>query len=579
MKTKIFRKICIGIVLLVMFCFCFGIKQVFARVNVTDWYIQNFDSEIIVNKDSTLDITERITADCGTAIGKHGIFRVLPEDVKIGGKSISSPAELISITDFSGNAINYTESRNNTDKTVTWKIGDANKTVQSVNNYIIHYRVKNVIRFSNANFDELYWNLTGNFWDLEIDKFHAHIIFPEAVSSEKSAVEYYAGSLNEKRKDLAIFQWTKSNVLELNSIKTLSVRQGITISVTFPKNIFIPYVPSFQERYGQYFYFLIPLIVFFVCFFLWWKYGKDPRVDKAIIPEYEAPGNLTPIELGMLMKNGKFENNLITAEIINFATKGLISIKETQTKILFFNSKDYEFTKNNNPEIEDKLNEAQKIILRGIFKGLEGACLSGIKDTFYTNINDIKKETEKSLKEKDLIAPKGLHIGNVFRIIGIIGIWLCFSSFGHSIILGISVLLSVLCLFLFSFIMSKRTQKGAELNWEIRGFKMFMETVDKDRANFYEKENIFEKFLPFAIVFGITGLWIKKMKEIYGEQYYATHTPIWYTGSLASFDADSFTSAMNSLSADIAANTSAPSGSSGAGGAGGGGGGGGGGGW
>jgi len=69
------------------------------------------------------------------------------------------------------------------------------------------------------------------------------------------------------------------------------------------------------------------------------------------------------------------------------------------------------------------------------------------------------------------------------------------------------------------------------------------------------------------------------MKEIYGEQYYATHTPIWYTGSLASFDADSFTSAMNSLSADIAANTSAPSGSSGAGGAGGGGGGGGGGGW
>ena len=42
-----------------------------------------------------LDIKEKIAADCGTAIGKHGIFRVLPEDVKIGGKSIIHKTTII----------------------------------------------------------------------------------------------------------------------------------------------------------------------------------------------------------------------------------------------------------------------------------------------------------------------------------------------------------------------------------------------------------------------------------------------------------------------------------------------------
>ena len=127
--------------------------------------------------------------------------------------------------------------------------------------------------------------------------------------------------------------------------------------------------------------------------------------------------------------------------------------------------------------------------------------------------------------------------------------------------------------------MPKRTNRGAKLNVDAKGFKLFMETVDKDRAPFYEKENIFEKFLPYAIIFGITGIWIKRMREIYGEEYLATHAPVWYVSSAGTFDADNFSSSMESLSSAIAANTSAPSGSGGGGGAGGGGGGGGGGGW
>lgn len=580
MKIKSFEKAVLVLLLALILSACFGRGKVFARENIIDWYIQDFDSTIVVNKDSSLDITERITADCGNLPNKHGIFRILPENINItGGSSIKTPVKLIGITDFDGRAIKYAESRDSVDHTVTWKIGDPDKTVTGVNYYLIHYKVKNVVRFGNPNFDEFYWNLTGNFWDIEIDKFHGKIIFPEEVKESSSQLDYYSGDFNSKSKDFATLHWSASNILEVDSTKTLARRQGISVSVTFPKNIFIPYEPSFWEKYGAYFALPIPIVVFSICFYLWWKYGKDPRVDKTVIAEYEAPGNLSPIELGMLKNNGSFDNDFVTAEIINLATKKLISIKETHSKVLFFDTKDYKLIKNNNIEVENSLNLAQKAILDKIFIDGNEVDLSSLKNSFYKAIRDIQDKSKKLLEDKKLITASGLYYRTVLVVVGIILMFAAFFVASLSGFFAFSIFISGLIILIFSFIMPKRTSEGAELNWQIKGFKLFMETVDKDRAKFYEKENMFEKFLPYAIVFGITGLWIKKMKEIYGEEYFNNYAPVWYAGNLSAFDANSFASTINSLSSSIASNTSAPSGAGGAGGAGGGGGGGGGGGW
>ena len=66
---------------------------------------------------------------------------------------------------------------NKTNKTITWKIGDANKTVRGLNYYKIVYEVKNAVRFGNPDFDELYWNLLGTFWQIDIDNFSAELVF------------------------------------------------------------------------------------------------------------------------------------------------------------------------------------------------------------------------------------------------------------------------------------------------------------------------------------------------------------------------------------------------------------------
>ena len=581
-------------VLLVLFwvlVFSFGLnaKGVFAqRKFVYDWYIRSFDATITLNKDSSLDVTERISADCGNAAGKHGIFRTLPEEIKIeGGKKIKTPVTLISITNFSGEPYKYkTISRNDT---ITWKIGDPHKTVQGTNNYFIHYKVGNVIRFGNSSFDEFYWNILGAFWDLEIDNFHAKLIFPKEISKENTQIEYYTGYFGSKEKNLASYFWTSPNVLEFNSIRPLKKRQGITVSITFPKSIFSPYHFGFRDFWElyvvKYFYFIIPLISFIVCFYLWRKYGKDPHLQKSIIPIYKPPENLTPLEIGVLKEGGEIiKKEFITGEIINLAVKGLITIKETEKKFLLFNSNDYSLIRNNKPEIEESLTSPQKFILKKIFEEGDEVKLSSLKKIkFYEYIKNIQEETRNLLVQKKLITRRGINLGSSFRTVSIL-LFVVFYFLGFflnsaSNSLFAVTLLSAAIIFIFSFFMPRRTLKGAEVNWKIRGFKLFMKTVDKDRAKFYEKENIFEKFLPYAIVFGITDIWIKRMKEIYGEEYFVHYAPGWYRGTAPVFDSKSFSSNIAGLTSAIGAGISSPSGVGGAGGAGGGGGGGGGGGW
>jgi len=538
----------------------------------------------VVNKDSTLTITESMLADCGNLLDKHGIFRVMPTQIQTTEGIIKTPIELISITDFFGTPLKYSTLKDSLNHTITYKIGDPNVVVRGENQYRIKYKVKNAIRFNNSEFDELYWNLNGIFWDIETDLFVATIKFPQEITQNNSAVDYYTGYSGDKSKNLATWRWTGAHTLEFYSTQTLLARQGITASITFPKNIFTPYKLTVWDKYGQYLgwfnaWLLLPFLVLIVCFLGWRKFGRDPHLHRTIIPEYEVPDNLSPVHLGGVMRNGGMDNKFITATIIDLAVRGLISIEEIEGS--FFKSKDYKFRILKKDILqENELSEIEKKIVAWMFIGQDEILLSKIRSNRIDAIErkqaylEITSTQKNDLIAKDVITKKGLVFQAIFMGIGIVLI------FTGGILRFWPIAVSGLILILFSFIMPKRTMKGAELLWRIKGFKLYMETAEKYRERFNEKENIFEKLLPYAIIFGITKEWAKKMQDIYGEEYFKNYHPIWFIGAnMASFDLDSFASHLNALSSSINSNVGGPSGSGGAGGAGGGGGGGGGGGW
>lgn len=545
--------------------------------NVFDWYIKDFKSEIVVNQDSSLLITEKIIADCGNLGDKHGIFRILPTAINTTDKGkIPTPVELVSITDFSGQPIKYSSSEQN--GTVTWKIGDPNKFVNGENEYKIVYKVKNAIR-SQADFDELYWNLNGNFWQIETDNFTADIKFPAGLNQKNVNLDYFSGELGSKNNELAGWQWN-GEVLHFYSKHMLKRGEGITVSAALPKGFFKAYKPSLSDVLPGWPWIFLPIIVLAICFWLWKKYGQDPTMNKTVIAEYEVPNNLTPMQMGLVGGSGFMDDKFIAATIIQMATDKILTINEVENKILFVTSKDYKLEDAGNAEAVAKLAPAEKAVYDAVFNGQPSVLLSEMKKKFYKQRPDIEAKAKDWLVQNGYMEKEGFKIQTIMFVAWTFSLVALFIFAKDSItsVMIVSFVVSAVLVVLFACLMTKRTPKGAEAAWKIKGFKLFMNTAEKYRAQFYEKENMFEKILPYAIAFGLTKKWIDKMRLVYGNDKFLAMAPLWYS-SANGFNVDSFTTSMNSVSSAITSSVSSSSGQGGSGGAGGGGGGGGGGGW
>ncbi len=577
--------ICISLLFLIS---PIDIAQARELEDIDDWYIKDFKTEIVVNPDTSVTITEWIVADCGNLPDKHGIYRVLPTFYQeTFWRRIQTPITLHSITDFSGKYHPFTVI-NNPDS-ITWKIGNPNRTVQNEQQYKIKYTVQNAVRTRNASFDELYWNLNGNFWDIETDAFEATIQFPLGINQSNSNTYYYFGQFGEKRQENVSMHWLDDQTLKVQALGMMRVGEGITLSTTFPKGIMTALPLSLWNQYQQWTIYLLPLVVLLFCFSLWYRVGKDINLKKAIVPEYAPPAGYDVLELAMIYHNAKFSNKFISAAIMDLAARKVIQIKDI---VLSHDDKmvdcTFVFQKN-----DQTLTAREQLIIKGIFDTdtpLSGstATLSSLKDRFYTSIPDIIVGTKDALKEKGIFTAEGMQMtlklaltatGGIFLEVLLVVIGLIDTAEQGLVIFSCFVILLI-----FSQFMAKLTTKGYELKRHLKGFCLFMNTAEKHRQMFLEKSFLFEQMLPFAVIFGLVKKWVTAAKKIYANTD-TNQASIYWGGAMpiATINSsDAFTSALSSFSSNMTSTMSSSpssSGSSGSGSSGGGGGGGGGGGW
>jgi uncharacterized membrane protein len=327
----------------------------------------------------------------------------------------------------------------------------------------------------------------------------------------------------------------------------------------------------------------VPIVVLIVFFRNYYKNGKDPKGKTTIVPEFAPPDKLHPAEMGTIIDE-KVDTNDISAVIIDLAVRGYIKIKEIENKGLFgIKNQDYEFVsmKKNTNDLENYEQE----IYNGIFDGDESKKLSDLKEKFYTHVSVIKDNLYDKVLHDGYFSKNPSKIRNIYVGIGItvlvIGFALVFYSLSAIFPLeyGIGTSVSGIIVLIFAPFMPKRTDKGVETTRQIKGFKLYMNTAERYREQFNEKEKIFERYLPYAMVFGIVKEWAGKFKDMQIEK------PDWYEGRGAFYPvmfASNISNMQNSVnSAMVSAPSSAGGGGSGfsGGGVGGGFGGGGGGSW
>jgi hypothetical protein len=527
---------------------CFLVFSSFATAK--SWRIRDFQNDITVQQDGSAVVTERISL---VFEGEwHGIYRKIPiEYPGPGGTNYELFLHVTSITDGVGGKLKYDSSVSNGFRTLKIYIPESVDTTRTVE---ITYRVRNATRFF-KDYDEFYWNVTGNDWPVPIDHASATVHFPDSAAGSLR-VQAFTGVYGSSQRDAtAEVQGAEAR---FETSYPLPMRGGMTIDVYIPKDIL-----SEPGAVTKFFWFLfgnpvlfLPLVTLSGMFLLWWYKGRDPDAGMSVAPMYEPPPGISPAEAGTLLEDGIHPRD-ITSTMVDLAVRGYIKIEETAEKVLLFTQKDYIFhLLKPREQWRPDLAPHERVMLENVFAGGSETRLSSLKNRFYTAVPVIRQDIMAALKNKGIymLDPDS---ANGYSIVAVIAIlipfavvqYLGWANFLNSIPLLIAcIAISALIWWLFARVMTAKTVKGARTRIAVLGFQEFMNRVDAERLKVMPPTT-FEKFLPYAMALGVEHHWAQAFAGIVKDP------PQWYVGPgggyAGGFNPIFFSSSMHSMASDM----------------------------
>ncbi len=491
--------------------------------------IQSFDAEIAVLPDGTIEVTEVIQP---RFIGSwRGIYRTIPIEYRTAqGFNYTLLLNPISVTDESGRALRYENSRERHYRKFKIYVPGAQDAVRTV---ILRYQVLDGLKFFEDH-DELYWNVTGDEWEVPIELATARILLPPGVTGLRAL--NFTGSYGSRQQDADVE--IVGNGVEIRMRRRLAFHEGLTAVVGWDKGFVrepgaVAKAALFLRSNWP---FAIPLGAFGVMFWLWYTRGRDPRL-RPIAPQYAPPEGLTPAEVGTLVDNSAKMRD-ITAMIVDLAVRGYILIEEKEKPHLMglWSNKDYTFHLRKKIEEWGSLKPHERELLGALFGpgAFESVDLSELQNKFYKNLPGIRDRIFDSLMAHRYYLHRPDKVRQAYLVGGVIVgfamVWgggLVGQRFGIAsltmILTGIATGV-VICG--FSWFMPARTLDGTRALEGALGFEDFLGHVEADRMERTIKTpEMFEKFLPFAMALGVEKKWVTAFQDIYRQP------PAWYQGS------------------------------------------------
>lgn len=571
--------------------------------------ILRYAVEITIEQDASIVVTETIDYDFGSS-ERHGIFRDIPTRLRYDDTNDRIyQLEVLSVSGSPGTPVQYvTEDAEG--GTTRIRIGDPDRTISGPHTYVIAYRVDGALN-GFADHDELYWNAIGSDWAVPIDRATARVAAPGPIEG----IACYAGPFGS---NLPCERSAVESQVATFGQRSLDAYQAFTVVVGLPKGVVAEPKPIVEERRTLRRAFstsppvlgaLALLVLLVVGGFgrLAWRTGRDRRfvgsqVDvlmgapegtpEQAVPalegdasgpvEFAPPENLRPGQIGTLMD--EVANPLdVTATVIDLAVRKYLVIEEIPKKG-WFGKPDWKLTKLKEPDRD--LLEYERELLDGLFEGGNEVKLSSLRRRFVSRLHQVHAALYRDAVARgwfpavpDRVRQRWVAIGVGVLAAGI-GLEFAAMAWTRLALLPLAVILGGLLLMAGAKWMPRRTPKGTGLVRRVRGFRTVIETAETNLARFAERENLFVRYLPYAIVFGLTEKWAQAFEAL-GEPPPDTS---WYVSSNA-FAYGGFSEAMDGFTVTTAgtiASTPSGSGGSGFGGggsSGGGGGGGGGGSW
>jgi len=554
--------------------------------------LQSFTMDAQVARDGSLQIRETLTARFD---GRwNGLLREIPMLANRPGGVESLGLRLLSASDADGHPYRVETSRDGDDQ--IWRIfmpgaEDATRTV------VLRYRVANGVRHY-PDHDELNWNVTGNGWEIPIDQVRAVVRLPQGAQGVHASV--YTGPRGARGKDARL----TIDPQEVTAVSTrrLEPGEGLTLAVGFDKGLVT--APSASARWLGWLKgrlaLLLPLITALILGPLWWRLGRDPALGPVTVV-YEPPGGLPPAVLGSLV-NQSVGSETLGATLVDLAVKGHLTIEQLEPRLPFLPlPKRYRFTLRTTPQQWKVLAPHERYLIERLFPSSSVGATVGtddLRDHFYVHVPGFEELVRQAVLAQGFYRRWPATVRGLTLVAGLVAAIAVVVLAVNGVLLPpdlarlqaqVDPLLSLVALAatlaliaLFAWIMPRRTLRGVETLRQTLGFQEFLRRVEPPRFHaVIRTPELFERFLPYAMVAGQTRRWTEAFRGILDQP------PGWYAGSHDRFDIDDFGTSLDDcchttssvMQSSPSSSGSSSSGSSGGGSSGGGDGGGGGGGF
>lgn len=248
------------------------------------------------------------------------------------------------------------------------------------------------------------------------------------------------------------------------------------------------------------------------------------------VPQRSRPPEGTrPAEVGMLL-DARAEFAQITATMLDLAARGFLTIHREE---------DHAWTFRRTGKEIGSLELYERTVLKKMFPRVKGRIvtvtstqqISRAKGGFRTSQEGI----ERRVAELDWfrLAPNKARarcraVGTIVGLGGLLSI-IPFAGLGG---LGLwSVALTATGLLILAVIpfMPSRTPVGSAVREQALGFRSFLVDLDPDSADWSGLGNVFGRYLPWAVTFGVSRVWVDRFQELTDEGRYRPKFT-WYEG-------------------------------------------------
>lgn len=320
--------------------------------------ITSFLSDVTIDADSALTVTETIAIVSEGNEIERGINRDFPTRYKDGkGLSYVVDFEVVSVTrDGRDEPYTLLSIANG----VRIRIGSADVFLNNgAHVYVITYKTTRQLGYF-ADYDELYWNVTGSSWAFPIEKAETIIRLPPGATIRQHAE--YTGRQGESGKDAEVLQSAGARY-QARTTRRLAPGEGFTVAVGWPKGFVTEPAEidrakdAIRDNLGFFAVAAGVLLAFAYYLFAWFRVGRDP-LKGVIIPLFTPPAGLGPAGMRYVWKHG-FDDKSFAASLVGLAVKGRLKIIE----------KDGDFSIQRKDDQSQPLTQAEAALYRAIPRG------------------------------------------------------------------------------------------------------------------------------------------------------------------------------------------------------------------